>query len=308
MARHWATTIAVVLVSAMGAGVAASAFASTSTASGVVKRTLRPRRMTPPLVIARPAVDSHDDPAGDSGNTADITRVEIGNDVVAGPIVEWVTFGNRTSFGGDDEVLTFIDSDLNAGTGLQGVDYVIDSASGDRCVLAHWDGSNFVQVPAASLRCRFVTSEKAVRIEIQPADLGGTRGMNLYLVTFMGGTRGDDAPDGTGVYTYSLISGPVKLSVDGFAFAPSRPRHGGVIAAVMQVSRDDINEVLSSGTITCTLKAGTRSVRGAGRFTDNGAACAWRLPGWTKGKRVRGTMAVAFGGTTVSRNFAAKVR
>jgi len=255
-------------------------------------------------VVARPAVDSHDDPQGDSGNGADITGIDLGNDVVAGPIVLWVTTANRTSWGADDELLTFVDSDLSASTGPQGFDYAIDYVSGDRCILARWDGSSFGQVPAASLRCRFVAGEKAVRLEVQPADVGGTRGMNLFFATFVGDADGDD----TDVFTYSLISGPVKLTIESFGFAPKSPRHGGVLAAAMRVSREDINEFVGEGTVACSLKAGNRTVRGVGRFLDSGPACAWRLPAWTKGLRARGSMSLTFGGTTVARSFAAKVK
>jgi hypothetical protein len=294
-----------VLVSALGVGLAASAFAATTTSASSAKRMLRPRRAVPPLTVARPSVDIHQDAQGDSSNAADITEVDLGNDVLAGPIVIWVTFGNRTSWGADDRLIAAIDSDANAATGVEGVDYAIAFVAGDQCTSFRWDGSTFVAISAATLRCRFSSDDKSVRIEIQPSELGGTSSMSVGFATFKGEEeQGDDTP----LFGYSLISGPLKLSVDDFAIVPRAPRAGGILAAAMSVSREDINQLVDSGTIACSLKLGSRSIRGSSQFVQGTPVCGWRLPAWTKGKRVRGSITLTFGGTSISKTFTVKVR
>jgi hypothetical protein len=269
-----------------------------------------------PAALASPAAESaaafktQNDPSGDGGAAPDITEVQVGNDVVAGPIVMWITLANRESFGGGDLLFLYLDTDLNPSTGgvdFAGADHAIGISS-DAALLFRWDGASFAQMPAPSLEADFFKSEKAIRISLQPTDLGGTRGFNFYLVSRNGDSR-DFAPDGAAIWSYSLTSGQVVLTVEDFAVSPKAPRAGKRFAAAIQVGRDDINEILDSGKVTCRLRVGTKTVRAASaRFADGVAVCSWNLPKTAKGQTIRGTIAVTFAGVTVTRAFSARVR
>ena len=62
----------------------------------------------------------------------------------------------------------------------------------------------------------------------------------------------------------------------------------------MEIVRTDIDEVLEQGKVSCTLKAGTKSVRAVrARFVSGLALCAWNLPTSAMGKLVRAALGEA---------------
>lgn len=249
------------------------------------------------------------DAPGDSGAAPDVTDVEVGNDVVAGPIVFWVTLANRTELVDGDAVLVLLDTDHDASTGdPDGFEYVLGVAPGEAWV-ARWDGTDFVDAEAPSLRVAFYTQDKALRLSIHPSELGGTRSFAFWVLTFAGEEHADLAPNGPPLWSYQLASGRPALGVMRFALAPKAPAAGKQVSARMTVGRADINEVLVQGKVTCALKVGKASIKAfQGRFVQGVATCAWRLPKTAKGQLARGTVSVTFGGSTVKRAFSARVR
>jgi hypothetical protein len=261
------------------------------------------------VALAAPSYRSFSDSTGDSAAAPDITRVEVGTDVVRGPIVLWVNTPNRTALAAADSFGIILDTDLNGGTGDPaggGADYLIvaDETQG---VLLKWNGTQFAQVPAASLKSEFSTADKALRVEIHPNELGGTRGFNFFLFSTDGADAFDDAPDGTGIWSYSLESGRVVLSKE--SARATALRAGRPFALVMVPGREDINEILDEGRVACSLKIGKgRAAVTSGRFTDAGATCAWRIPKTAKGKRAVAKITVTFGGSSVSHMHTAVVK
>lgn len=251
-----------------------------------------------------------EDPRGDSSTAPDVAGVEVGNDVIAGPIVFWIDTPNRQSLTTADGIFVFVDADLNGTTGdarLGGIEFSIDVV-GSTVQLFRWNGSDYVQVPAPSLRAEYFGDVTALRIEIHPNDLAGTRAFNFWILTLNGNSE-DVAPDGSGLWTYSLISGPVRLSTQRFTTAPNPPRAGRPFTASMLVVRDDVNEITTDATITCTLRVGGKTVRATARsFVGTRASCTWRIPRTAGGQRASGSIAAALGGTTVRRAIAARVR
>jgi hypothetical protein len=271
---------------------------------------LAPSSGAVPLSTLAPAAAFLTDPTGDSGNAPDITEVSVGNDVVAGPIVIWVDTPNRTSLGSSDLVSVFLDTDLNRSTGAAeyaGAEYSIDRIGGQHA-LFRWAGSEWAQVPAPTLSTAFFRGQKALRVSIHPNDLGGTRAFNYYIFSAVGDQSGDYAPNG-GVGSYSLISGPVRLSVERFSVTPRVPRAGKSFAATMLVGREDINEILEEGSASCSLRVGKRAVAARIKgFVNGAAACRWTIPKNAKGQQLSVMISVKFGGASISRRFAAKVR
>lgn len=248
------------------------------------------------------------DPSGDSGTAPDVTEVQVGNDVIAGPIVLWITAPNRAALGGSEGFLTFLDTDLNGGTGnvdQGGADFGIETmSSGAR--LYRWDGADWAQAAAPSLRQEWFPGQHAARIEIQPRDLGGPSAFNFYVVS-VNGDASDVAPDGNDLWSYSLANGPLRLTKEGAAATPARA--GRPFTLRLRVGRDDLNEILHEGRVTCTAKLGTTSLRGTARaFGPNGSTCAWTLPKSARGKRISAKIAVGYGGAAVSHSYAGVVK
>ena len=248
------------------------------------------------------------DPSGDSGTAPDVTEVQVGNDVVAGPIVLWITAPNRTALGGSEGVITYLDTDLNGGAGNAeqgGADFGIETmASGSR--LYRWDGADWAQTAAPSLRHEWFADQHAARIEVHPRDVGSPRGFNFYVVS-VNGDAIDVAPDGDGLWSYSLASGPLRLTKEGAAATPARAGRPFVLR--LRVGRDDINEILYDGRVTCSAKLGTATLRGTARpFGPNGSTCTWSLPRTARGKRISAKIVVAYGGASVAHSFGGVVK
>jgi hypothetical protein len=271
---------------------------------------LAPSSVAVPLSTLAPAAAFLTDPTGDSGNAPDITDVSVGNDVVAGPIVIWVDVPNRTSLGPSDLMVVYVDTDLNQSTGgadYAGSEYAIEMVGG-RLALFRWTGSDWAQVPAPTLNNAFFRGQKALRVSIHPNDLGGTRAFNYYLFSAAGDQRGDYAPN-DGVRSYSLISGPVQLSLERFSVTPKVPRGGKSFRATMLVGREDINEILDEGSASCSLRVGRRAVAARTKgFVNDAAACRWTIPKSAKGQQISVMISVKFGGASIARRFAARVR
>ena len=250
------------------------------------------------------------DPSGDSGSAPDVTEVQVGNDVVAGPIVVWITASNRTALGGSEGFVTYLDTDLSGDTGnvdFAGAEFLVETmSSGSR--LYRWTGADWAQTPAPSLRQGWFPGQHAARIEIQPGDLGGPRAFNFYVVSFGDGDDVDHAPNrDASVWSYSLASGPLRLTKDAASATPARAGRPFMLRLV--VGRDDINEILYTGRVTCAAKLGATSLRGTARaFGANGSTCTWVLPRAAPGKRISAKIVVAHGGASVSHSFTGVVK
>ena len=106
--------------------------------------------------------------------------------------------------------------------------------------------------------------------------------------------------------SWSYVVTPLQLAAGKLALG--RARAGMPLAAAMEVVRSDFDIPLDEGTIACPATvAGSRLV-GRGRFVDELVICSWRVPRDARGKRVRGSVSVAFQGVTAKRSFTTRVR
>ena len=64
---------------------------------------------------------------------------------------------------------------------------------------------------------------------------------------------------------------------------------------------------ITSGTVKCAVKVGTKAVAAAGKVGGGIAACKLTLPKTSKGKRVTGTITATFKGKSVTVPFSFKV-
>jgi hypothetical protein len=261
-----------------------------------------------PAALHSASAMSFSDAAGDSGVAADITEVDVGNDLVAGPIVFWVTLANRPdALVADDGLIVLLNTDRDAATGAEGSDYAIVAVA-ESVGLFRWDGAAFAPLDAASLSARFSKADKAMRIAVHPNDLGGTTGFDFFVASLSGDAH-DSAPNGPPAWSYTFASGRIGLAVVGSAVVPKKPVAGKRLEAGILVARSDIGELLGLGKVSCTLKIGTKSVRAVGaNFRSGVAVCAWNLPKAAKGQLIRGTVSVTYGGATAKKAFSARAR
>lgn len=252
---------------------------------------------------------SFSDAAGDSGAAPDITAVDIGNDVVAGPIVFWVTLANRPEgLVGDDTVGVLLDTDVNPATGdMTGSEYLLIVAA-DGSGLVRWDGTTYVEAGAASLAVDFSRIDKALRIEIHPNEVGDISSFSLFLVGVTG-EEADAAPNGPPGWSYTLATGRPPLTVLRGVMAPKAPVAGKPLTASILVGRGDTLGLLGEGKVTCSLTVGGKALRAARATLVQGLpVCRWNLPKTAKGKLLKATVSVSFGGSTAKKTFTARVK
>jgi hypothetical protein len=101
----------------------------------------------------------------------------------------------------------------------------------------------------------------------------------------------------------------LKLSVTRFATTPKAPRTGKRFVAAMGVSRSDTARQLLSGRVVCAARIrSSRLAAIAAGFRRGLATCVWRIPRRARGKWMTGSVAVVYGGVSVQRKFAFRVR
>jgi len=104
-------------------------------------------------------------------------------------------------------------------------------------------------------------------------------------------------------------SAPLKLTVIRFATTPQAPRAGKRFAAAIRVSRSDTARQLLSGRVVCAARIRSRRLGPVtGGFRGGRATCVWRVPRGARGKLMTGSIAVVYGGVSVQRRFAFRVR
>ena len=250
-----------------------------------------------------------DDQTGDSGSAPDLNRIDVANDVLARRVVVWIETSNRTELRSTDVYTLFLDTDRNPATGSPGAGadhaVTVDGAA-RRVVLLRWTGSAFEPGESPSLAAEYVVSERALRISIVAADIGGTQGFNFFVSARAGGQE-DLAPNAPQLWSYTLTFERLRLRASRIVL--SRARAGRLFVAGLLAVRSDLNETVAQGRVTCSLRVGSKRLRTvARRFVDDVATCGWRLPRTAAGKRVRGTITVRFAGARATRSFTTRVR
>jgi hypothetical protein len=101
----------------------------------------------------------------------------------------------------------------------------------------------------------------------------------------------------------------LKLTVTRFATTPKVPRAGQRFAAGISVSRSDTARQLLTGKVVCAARIRSRKLAVAARgFRRGRGTCVWRIPRRARGRLMTGSVAVVYGGASVQRRFAFRVR
>src|SRR5438034_1289238 len=94
-----------------------------------------------------------------------------------------------------------------------------------------------------------------------------------------------------------------KLVVQKVATTPQKPAAGKPFSVRLTAARSDTGARLKGGQITCAARAGDKSISSqTPRFVGTQAMCTWIIPGFARGKKFVGSIAIVFEGKRVSRN------
>lgn len=232
------------------------------------------------------------DPAGDSGNAADLTGIAVANDD-AGKLVFTLTYGNRPAgLTDDDQVQLWLDADESTTTGDQyGYDYVL---------VLDKNGSGVKRVTSSGVEdtpdSTFSSSADGTTLSINRSELGNTSKFTFYAVALTRADQSkDEAPDAADrVFVYSLAAPrPTSVLV---TFSPKTPKAGArFFATVVLVKYDDGSSSIPVGqAITCKGTLNAKPIRARAKALG----CAWKLPKSAKGKRFSFRITVSNNGST----------
>lgn len=286
---------------------------------------------------AATALSTNADPIGDAtGGAPDITKV-VTSDAAGVITFQITTVAPITEL---SDIVIALDTDSNPGTGAGGAEYFL-IAFPNGFGIAKWNGATFAPTSAKSLS--MTRSANVVTLKIDRADLGKPDRFGFAVVsenydaadTFLGG---DSAPDG-GAYNYSLtltqcsngldddgdgkVDGkdlgcssptdklesddPVTLRARKALTLPAKPMAGKLVVVRAAVIRLETGAGITSGTVKCAVKVGTKALPAKGKVGSGVASCTFTLPAASQGEMARGTITVAFKGKTVKAPFAFKV-
>jgi len=149
------------------------------------------------------------------------------------------------------------------------------------------------------------------------SELFQTSGFRFALVSVSvkpdGSIDGADlAPNEDPLWEYELVGVPPPppraLFASTPAGRPAKPVAGKPFTVSSLVTQDDKVSPVSSVRVKCTAKAGSASLRAAGRFqAPTTATCAMKIPARAKGKTLRGTMVVQAAEGTVKKTFVFRI-
>lgn len=250
---------------------------------------------------------SFTDSTGDSGTAPDIGVVTAANDAVGN--LTFTVRTNQSALAADAAVFLVFDVDQNAQTGSNGVEaFFVIGADGWEFV--KWNGSQFATAAAPSANGSYANG--LATFKISKADLGGVEKFTFWSDTLQfdaaGNVAGEDtAPNGDSAYEYALTR-PLTLRASTVTAIPARPVAGGLFTVGTRVSRADNGAAMASGTVKCTARIGTATLRPTGRLSRGIAVCSLRTPKTAKGKMLRGTITFTFQGVSITKPFSYRVR
>jgi hypothetical protein len=284
-------------------------------------------------VPAAGAIDRSGENASAYGDTTaedpaapDIVKVRVSNDD-AGVLTFRADVPNRPALTDAMRVYVWIDTDLDAATGVGGLDYwlLVDPISyRDHDVHGLYCANSVCGAPPAdrpppsgTLAHTFADGPT---IAVDSSYLGDTRRFRFYVVVIDGiavspgggfdftNYHSDRAPD-EGMWVYDVRLGPGRLLAKSFSTQPVRPRSGRAFSARLRAVRADNGRAVTSGNVICKASVANRRVPLVRRaFARGEGVCTWSIPAGWEGKTIRGSISIASDGRKVTKTFARKVR
>ena len=250
------------------------------------------------------------DPTGDSGSAADITAVAVSNDD-NGVVTIRVSVPNRPTADQLNEVLVLsINNDPNATsdrTGYGDGDVALFATS-EGVFTRRFQGSTLVPFNAPSLRADYSSGPI---FTFNRADFGISSRFGFFVqVRDTSASVRDDAPDGSASYVYVVTIGPPPLAAGAMTATPLTPVHGRSFRLQTPITRTDNNAALPDEgvTVSCTARAGRKTIRGRSSYAGGVATCIWTIPKASRRKTLNATLTVRFQGATIAKTFTSRIR
>jgi hypothetical protein len=207
---------------------------------------------------------SYSDGAADNGTAPDISTVSVTNSTDG-----QYTFAVQlnTEYGDNAELYLYLDTDQNTATGDPdnlGADYLFyDDHASHSFSLAEWNGADWEDAPETTASVLVAADRYTVTASVNQSDLGDARTFDFFVVTDNtdGGTDDyDDAPSGSGAWTYALQPA-LTLAATARTVIVRRHHAWGVM---MMVTRSDTGKTVSGdGSLLCSATAGGAKLRTA---------------------------------------------
>jgi hypothetical protein len=244
--------------------------------------------------------------------TRDLTDVVVRNDD-AGKITFDLHFDGRPEGDDDDDLFVPLDTDRNAATGQSGdwglgIDYMIGAhvwrGHADAITLYRWAGRGFREYFVR--RIHVSTGTGRIRITLDRHLIGDTDGFRFNAQVWevaQGNAYSDMAPD-KGWWSFPLTIATRRLRPS--LQLPSRPLAGRRFTARLALRVDGTRQLLGSGRVLCSASiAGARLRAAFAGFAGRRAVCRWQIPPGSRGRTIRGSVAVAVTSRArISRRFA----
>jgi hypothetical protein len=269
------------------------------------------------LAAVANADESFEDPTGDNQGVApDVTTVDVSN-TPDGNVTFRIRIANLETLppppGARAHLSLFLDLDKDESTGEFGREaaaiFVNILVNNGAVNFLRWDGSQMVEVPETNMSSSL--SAGVLTFTVNQRELLNATGFTFLIeaLTFVDGVgpRFDYAGD---PWTYDLVfppPPPPTLSATKPVGTPRGPVAGRRFTVHSVVARSDTDEEVMAGSVKCTARVGTATVRAEGRFRAGRAQCAMAVPRRTRGKRLRGSMTVRAAGASVRKQFSFRI-
>lgn len=250
------------------------------------------------------------DPVGDGGGAPDITDVTVVNDAF-NRVAFVVKLAGGKAMAGDTDVAFIVDSDKNADTGSNGWDHLIVVTADEQRGLFAWNGTEWVEAPATTLRAYFYGS--VVIVALDRSELGNTTSFDFFAeATLYSGEEAaasDVAPDGDAVWSYATVG--KSLGLGSTAIMPvtkGGARQGKAFVAGYVYGRTDSPEPARGARTTCAATVGGKPALARVASTPEAAACNVTVPRRSAGKLLKLTMRTTFSGKSVTKTYSTTVK
>jgi hypothetical protein len=263
------------------------------------------------LVLAAPASSGRrdatfNDAVGDKqGGAPDISIVTVTN---VGNRIGMRIVADQAALNPDSGFIVYFDSDRNPATGepnTLGADFLmfIEVVNGQvGAELDRWTGTALQKAPSSSLSVGY---NGGATIFIDRSELANTTGFNFWVrgVQVVSSTQFniDDAPN-DGTWPYILQAPAAAVTAVGQSPTPYPPRAGKTFTMRVPYVRLSDGRRAKPTSYRCTVKAGGKKLAGKGT-----GGCTVKIPAGARGKTLSVAITAAFGTSTKTVTFFAKI-
>lgn len=252
-----------------------------------------------------------EDLEGDHNAAPDVTTIRV-SDGKDGWIRFAISTPNRVRLPDTSLVAVSIDRDANPATGDNGSELTVTTLGGE-VRLERWDPrAKDWALDGPPTRARAAGARGVVTIDVHRSELDGVASFGFRVVSAdLNPLTGalvavDFAPDSGTFWRYTLANAAAPRLVAGKATgAPARPRPGRAFTIATPVRRSDTNRAITSGSVTCDVRADAARVRATGRIRGGHGQCALLVP--PNARLITGSMTIRSGGRTVTKSFRFRV-